>query len=133
MEKITNYFMIILIIISFSCKKNNNSNFINHKTLISNDTIKITSIDRGIITMKSLYREYLVHSWCPLVYKGTFPNWIKDNRKPIYSFNNYIFKPDISNIDYPYIIFKKENENYFYVIKNQDTLSFSIETDTSPR
>lgn len=121
------YFIITLLLLSISCKKEVNLNFIEKSSFINSDTIKKIKLNRGTLTMKSIrFREYNVHSWCSLIYKDTFPTWIKNQNKPDFSFNEYKFEPTISDIDVPYVIFKRKNENYFFIIKQKDTLKFKI-------
>ena len=73
--------------------------------------------------------DYDVYSDCQLIYKKTFPSWIKDMGKPDFSVTEYKFEPKISDIEIPYVIFKKQNDEYFYVIKNTDTLKFKIKSE----
>ena len=49
--------------------------------------------------------------------------YIKDN------FEEYKFEPHITDIAIPYVLFKRKNENYFFVIKEKDTLKFKLEID----
>lgn len=121
------YFIITLLLLSISCKKEDNLNFIEKSSFINSDTIKKLKLNRGTLTMKSIrFREYNVYSWCSLIYKDTFPTWIKDQNKPDFSFHEYKFEPTISDIDVPYVIFKRKNENYFFIIKQKDTLKFKM-------
>lgn len=130
MRNSVRYFIITLLLLSISCKKEDNSNFIEKRTFINFDTIKKIKLNRGTLNMKSVkFREYDVYSWCSLIYKDTFPTWIKEQNKPDFSFNEYKFEPTISDIDVPYVIFKRKNENYFFIIKQKDTLQFKIEGD----
>lgn len=130
MKNSVKYFIITLVLLSISCKKEDNSNFIEKNTFINFDTIKELKLNRGTLTMKSIsFREYDFYSWCSLIYKDTFPTWIEDQNKPDFSFNEYKFEPVISDIDVPYVIFKRKNENYFFIIKQKDTLKFKIEGD----
>ncbi len=100
------------------------------KVSIAYDTITKINVNRGILTMKSFrFREYNVHSWCELIYKDSFPKWIDDRHSPDFSIKKYKFVPQISDIYAPYVIFKQKDENFFYVIKNSDTLKFKIESD----
>ena len=130
MRNPTRYFIITLLLLSISCKKENNSKFIKKNTSINFDTIEKLKLNRGTLTMKSgRFKEYDTYSWCSLIYKGTFPAWIKDQNKPDFSFNEYKFEPNISDIEIPYVIFKRKNENYFFIIKQKDTLKFKIEEE----
>jgi hypothetical protein len=100
------------------------------KVSIDFDTITKINIDRGILTMKSFrFREYNVYSWSELIYTDSFPKWIDDRHSPDFSFKEYKFVPQILDIYVPYVIFKRKGENYFYLIKNSDTLKFKIESD----
>ena len=124
------YFIIPLLLFCMSCKKENNSKFINRSTSINFDTIEKVKLNRGTLTLKSTrFKEYNVYSLCPLIYKDTFPSWIKDQNKADFSFNEYKFEPIISDIEIPYVIFKRKNENYFFIIKQTDTLKFKIKGD----
>jgi len=131
MKKIIRSFAFILIIAFISCKEES-SKFITDKTIINFDSIKRVKIDRGILTMKNFnFRgDYDVYSDCLLIYNETFPSWIKDNGKPDFSVTEYKFEPKISDIEIPYVVFKKRNERYFYVIKNSDTLKFRIKSES---
>jgi hypothetical protein len=120
------YSILLLSIIVLACKKQNNEDFITKEMKIESDTIRKLELNRGILTMRS-FRNYIhMYSWCPLVYKNSFPSWIEDKHEPDFSFDKYIFEPCISDIDLPYEIYKKANENYFFIVKNQDTLKFKI-------
>ena len=126
MEKAYRYSFFILSIIVLGCKKENNENFITKEMKIESDTIRKLESNRGILTMYSFRNNIHLYSWCPLEYKNNFPSWIEDKNKPEISLNKYIFKPCISDIDLPYEIYKKANENYFFIVKNKDTLKFKI-------
>ena len=127
MEK---YLLIFFILLFTCCGKDNDFKFIDRKTVIDSDTITKIEENRGILTMKSFrFRKYNVYSWSELDYKDTFPKWIIDKHKPDISVGNYKFKPQITDIDLPYVIYKRKEENCFYLIKNSDTLKFKIESD----
>lgn len=122
MEKLVSF---ILILLCFeSCIQNNKlEGFIVLKSEIKEDTIKSISINRGILTLN---KEYYLHGNSILIYKDSFPKWIQDHGEPDFSFNKYIFKPFITDIEAPYVLYKNKNEEYFYVIKNNDTLKFEL-------
>lgn len=121
-----NSIFFFLIVIILSCKREVNKDFINKAMKIETDTIRKIELNRGILKMMSFRNTIYMHSWCSLEYKYSFPSWIEDKHKPDFSFKNYVFKPCISDIELPYEIFKNDNENYFYIIKNKDTLKFKI-------
>jgi hypothetical protein len=130
MKKIIRIFTLLLIVGFISCREES-SKFITDETIINFDSIKRVKIDRGIMTMKnfSFRGDYDVYSDCPLIYDVAFPTWIKDMGKPDFSVTEYKFEPKISDIEAPYVVFKKRNEVYFYVIKNTDTLKFKIRSE----
>ena len=122
------YFIIILHLLVVSCNNYDDSHFIKKNTFIDFDTIKQLKMNRGVLTMRSLrFKRYEVYSWCKLIYKDSFPAWIKDNDKPDFSFEEYKFEPHITDIAIPYVLFKRKNENYFFVIKEKDTLKFKLD------
>lgn len=120
MEKIIKIFFIVLLL--NSCNKKNNFNFVKYETKIDNDIIKSIELNRGVIKLDSYY----LNDNCQFIYKNTIPNWLKDLNKPDFSFVNYKFKPRISDIEIPYVIFKNENDSLFYIVKFGDTLKFKI-------
>ena len=127
MKKTIKFLIFALAVLLIGCKNDNDFKFVEKGTIINLDTIKELNINRGILTLKSFrLKEYNLYSWCPLIYNDTFPDWIKDKGKPDFSFNEYKFQPAISDVDIPYLIYKKQNEDCFYVIKNADTLKFKI-------
>lgn len=130
MKKTITNLTLVFIFMLFSCK-NENQRFITSKTVANYDSIKRVKIDRGILIMENFNftGDYVVYSYCPLIYTDTFPSWITDKRKPEFSISEYKFKPKISDIEVPYVLFKNRNEDYFYIIKNKDTLKFRIETN----
>lgn len=115
MEK---YLLIVFILLFTCCRKDNDFKFVDRKTVIEFDTITKIEENRGILTMKSFrFRKYNVYSWSELDYNGASPKWIENKN------------PTISDIEVPYVIYKRKEENYFYVVKNSDTLKFKIESD----
>jgi hypothetical protein len=126
MKKIIQFFLLILILLFMNCQKETKSSILQCNDEIKADTITEIIMNRGGICMKNLENKYCTDSWCSLVYKDTFPNWIEDHNKPDYSFTKYTFTPQISDIDVPYVIIKKRNECFFTIIKNGDTLKFEF-------
>ena len=117
MEKIKELCKFCIILFLFvSCKKEENFNFIECKNENKIDTITNTKLNRGVLTMLGKKDKYYLASWSLLIYKDSFPKWIEDNNKPDFSISNYKFKPDISNISAPYIIFKDENNCFFNIL-----------------
>jgi hypothetical protein len=121
MEKVIR--IIIVIFLLFSCNKKENFNFVKFETIIYNDTIKKIELDRGILKLNNYY----LGGSSQLIYKDTFPKWIKDFNSPEFSFSDYKFKPSISDIEPPYIIFKNQNDSILNVIKYKDSLKFKIQ------
>ena len=68
--------------------------------------------------------EYLVYEWSPLIYKESFPTWITKESKRDFSTRPY---PAISDIQLPYYIHKRGNDEFFYLIKNNDSLKFKLQ------
>lgn len=122
MEKLVSFILILLCL--ESCIHNNKlEGFIEFKSEIQTDTIKSISINRGILTLD---KKHTLFSNCILIYKDSFPKWIEDHGKPDFSFDEYVFKPRITDIDAPYVLYKFKNEKYFYIIKKNDTLKFEL-------
>ena len=128
-RKVLGYSIFLLSLIVFACQKEGNEDFITKEMKIESDTIKKLELNRGILTMRSFRNRIHLYSWCPLEYNKTFPSWIEDKHEPDFSFKKYTFEPCISDLDLPYIIYKEANENYFYIVKNKDTLKFKIVKD----
>lgn len=125
-KKALRYSILLLSMIVLACKKEKNEDFITKEMKIESDTIIKLELNRGILTMQSFRNNIHLYSWYPLEYKKTFPSWIEDKHEPDFSYGKYIFQPCISDIDLPYVIYKKANENYFFILKNKDTLKFKI-------
>jgi hypothetical protein len=125
-KKALRYSILLLSLIVLACKKEKNEDFITKEMKIESDTIRKLELNRGILTLKSFRNNIHLYSWCPLEYKNNFPSWIEDKHEPDFSLGKYIFEPCISDIDLPYEIYKKANENYFFIVKNKDTLKFKI-------
>ncbi len=118
--------IVLLFVLLLVCKKEDNQDFINKGMTIESDTIRKLELNRGVLTMRSFRNKIHLLSWCPLQYKNTFPSWIKDKSEPDFPSKKYIFKPCISDIDLPYEIYKRKDENHFFIVKNKDTLKFKI-------
>jgi hypothetical protein len=114
-----------LILLCFtSCLHNKElKGFVEIESEINTDTIKSVTINRGILTLN---KKYTLFSNCFLIYNDSFPKWIQDHGEPDFSFDEYVFKPSITDIDAPYVLYKFKNEKYFYLIKNNDTLKFEL-------
>jgi hypothetical protein len=122
MEKIIKFYLILLCF--QSCLHNKElEGFVEFEGEIKADTIKSVTINRGILTLD---KKHTLFSNCILIYNDSFPKWIKDHGKPDYSFDEYVFRPRITDIEAPYILYKHKNEDFFYVIKNGDTLKFKL-------
>ena len=120
----------LLIALSFSCQKESSYTMVDSKTVIDFDTVTKENLNRGILTLKSSkLNEYNLNSDCELIYKDTFPSWIEDYHGPDYSTKKYHFRPQISDIQLPYIIYKRKDDNYIQIIKNSDTLKFKLLND----
>jgi hypothetical protein len=112
-----------LLLVYNNCKKIEEKEFVNCNTTIINDSIYKININRGTLTLNNNYNFFGSY---PLIFNEKFPTWIKDYDSPDYSFNKYIFEPDIYDIKPPYIIYKQQDSCFFYIIKNNDTLKFKI-------
>jgi hypothetical protein len=97
--------------------------FIEIENQIKPDTINSITINRGILTLD---KKYTLLSNSFLIYQDSFPNWIKDHNNPDFKSKDYIFKPFITDIEPPYILYKYKKEKYFYIVKNNDTLRFEL-------
>lgn len=124
MEKLTfTYFLSLIFILFSSCERHKNDDFIKIQDEINSAKITKFEMNRGDITLNNNY-TLLSNSY--LIYENNFPKWIKDHNNPEFKSDDYLFKPYISDIDVPYILFKKKNEDVFYVVKYGDTLKFKL-------
>jgi hypothetical protein len=120
MEKLMK--LLILTLIIFSCDNKNNYNFIEYNSKINYDTINKIEFNRGTIKMN----RYHLLTNCQLINENNAPKWIKDLSSPDFKCSKYIFKPSILDIKTPYVLFKKQKDSIFFIIKNNDTLQFKI-------
>lgn len=122
MEKLSKY---ILIVLCFeSCIHNKKiEGFIETRHEIPAETITSMTINREILTLN---KKHSLFSNSFLIYKDSFPKWIQDKNRPDISLDEYIFKPFITDIDVPYVLYKNKGEEFFYIIKNKDTLKFEL-------
>ncbi|MCU0384270.1 MAG: hypothetical protein MUF68_09425 [Cyclobacteriaceae bacterium] len=121
MEKVIT--ILIFVFLISSCKTDNKQIEINKETELYGIEIYSESVNRGIVSFND---TYYLFSNSALVFNDTFPSWIKDRDKADFSFKKYKFEPTITDIDVPFRLLKYKNEDFFYVIKNSDTLKFRI-------
>ncbi len=117
---------ILFILLFFSRKNESEDKFIDCKDVLVSETIRKVKVERGILSVSNFRVGYSLSSWCPLVYKDTFPSWIEGRYASDFSIKGDKFEPTIMYIEVPYVLYKKANDCYFYLVKNRDTLKFKI-------
>lgn len=107
-----------------SCKNNDNLNYI-EINLNSEEIIDVQKFrnNRG---SSILNEEFIIFSYCPLDFEDNYPEWIKRRDEPIFSLKNSKNIPTLYDIRVPYRLIKHKNEDFFYVIKNNDSLKFQM-------
>lgn len=105
--------LIALLLLLITHKNDDRLNFIVSEMVIENEHVRRVESNRGILTLKNFAGDYHVRSLCPMV----------NSSSHFYIYNK---KADISNVEAPYVIFKSKNENFFYIVKDADTLKFQI-------
>lgn len=117
------YLFILIVLVSCNDLRYKRSKLVLTETAIKQDTIKERFMSRGSVVYNGYYSittiSYLVND------KKTIPNWLKNKNwvKKRYENNELIY---INDIDLPFVLFKESGDEYFYVIKNNDTLKFKL-------
>lgn len=118
--------ILFLLFVFTSCNKTDQSHFITCKKAVPAQTVYKSYSDHDILTLRGDKEEYYTYASSELVYKDSFPSWIDDRHAPDFSSKEYKFEPILSDIFVPYVLFKKENDCHFYVVKYGDTLKFKV-------
>ncbi|QTE23342.1 hypothetical protein [Polaribacter cellanae] len=113
---------IALIFMFLQCKKEEKGISITYEMYLNID-VKHSLNKRGIVYLND---KYSLSSGCKLIYKDSFPKWIKEHGNPIYLSKSAKFYPAIRHISAPYHLLKKSNSLLFKIIKNNDTLKFKL-------
>lgn len=129
MEKLLNIFILLLVYNTLiSCEKlvpTYKGTLIKYETELSLNVKK--SFNRGDLYLND---RYTINGQVPLISYDSIPNWIKNPRKNAVSFKKrdttLAFNPTLYDIPVPYFLSKKKDDSTFLVIKNEDTLQFSI-------
>lgn len=111
---------IFVVMIFFSCIEDKNLHSINFEDDLTIE-VKSSINNRGTLILN---KHYMISSSCPLIFEDKFPDWIVQRLKPINGSNK--FEPKIYDILPPYTLFKEKQTNYFYVLKNGDSLKFKM-------
>ena len=68
-----------------------------------------------------------------LIFESHNPKWLFDKTKNKELFNDeYIYSPDVSEIEAPYKLIKLKQSNVFQIIKEMDTLYFDFNNFDKP-
>lgn len=121
MEKIV--VVLVFVLLVASCKTEDKQIEIVNNTVLNGIDVYSVNVNRGVVSFND---RYYLFSNSELIFDDTFPSWIKDRNKPDFSFGKYEFEPTITDIDVPFRLLKYGYEDFFYVIKNGDTLKFKI-------
>lgn len=109
--------MLLVMLISCNDLSYKRSKLVLTETTIKQDTIRKKNRERGNVVCNDRYRitsiSYFVNE------QKSIPDWLKNqykNNQPIH----------FCEIDLPFVLFKESGDEYFYVIKNNDTLKFKL-------
>ncbi|MEA1786479.1 hypothetical protein U1E44_10285 [Arenibacter sp. GZD96] len=123
MEKLK-VLMLIFVSLASGCERK-----VRYTTIDKNSDLKIEvkheTMNRGVMILNKKY--YLIGS-CPLMNKDK-PIWLKERYPPLWRPKTKEYTPRISDVQVPYTLYKLENEPFFYVLKNKDTLQFLLKTE----
>lgn len=78
------------------------------------DSVYKTYINRGVLKINN---SYYINSNSFLIKNNKIPQWLLEEGKEVYF---------IDDVIPPYFLFKKRGNDYFFIIKNNDTLKFKL-------
>ena len=129
MKKKLSLFAIIIITTLFdNCTFNKQKKFnlyrLNFTDSLSINVVKTSILSKGLVINDSV----VLYKTSRLIFENYNPKWLFEKTKNKVLFNeDYIYAPDISEVDVPYRLIKYKKSNIFQIIKNRDTLDFDFE------
>ncbi|RAR48148.1 hypothetical protein [Flavobacterium lacus] len=98
--------------------------YLNFKDSLTINVEKISNHSKALVLNDSL----VLYNFSELIYESHQPKWLFNNTKKVKILDDYVYCPEISEIEPPYKLSKSEKTNVFQVVKNKDTLLFYFET-----
>ncbi len=90
----------------------------------------VINVTKSSIHSKALLLNdsVVLYNTSRLIYESHNPKWLFDKTENKELFNDqYMYSPDISDIEVPYKLIKLKKSNIFQVFKDKDTLNFDFE------
>ena len=121
-------FLFTIIALFSNCILKNQKPFnlykLNFKDSLVIDVVKTSIHNKALIINDSV----VLYKTSRLIFESYNPRWLFEKTKNKKLLNEeYIYAPDISEVDVPYKLIKCKKSNIFQIIKNQDTLNFDFE------
>jgi hypothetical protein len=129
MKKLFLFFTIIIVLVSLThCDLNNQKprSFykLNFKESLKVNVVKTSIHNKGLLLNDSV----VLYKTSRLIFESYSPKWLFEKTKnKEMSHKYYIYSPDISDVDVPYVLIKHRNSNIFQIVKDRDTLFFDFE------
>lgn len=116
--------IVVAIFIFQSCNNKYSKSFkIEEKDSLSINVTKF-DMDHGVIRLN---RKHLLFSASHLVDNKSYPNWLKPKHKPLFVLpGGKKYTPSIGDVVPPYKLYKYKGDDFFYVVKYNDTLKFKL-------
>jgi len=98
------------------------------------DSLTINVVKSSIHSKALLLNDSVVlYKTSKLIFESHNPKWLFDKTKNKELFNDeYIYSPDVSEIEAPYKLIKLKQSNVFQIIKEMDTLYFDFNNFDKP-
>lgn len=133
MKKQLLIFNVLIIFFFVRCNKNENLNnnfyYLNFKDSLIINVSKTSIHSKALLLNDSV----VLYKTSKLIFESHNPKWLFDKTKNKELFNDeYIYSPDVSEIEAPYKLIKLKQSNVFQIIKEMDTLYFDFNNFDKP-
>lgn len=121
-------FLTLIALLFFNCNRKksikNSYYYLNFKDCLTIKVIKKSIDGKGMFLNDSV----VLYKTSKLIYENQNPKWLFEKTKnKEFLENEYIYSPEVSEIEAPYKLIKQKNSNIFQIIKNSDTIYFDFE------
>jgi hypothetical protein len=126
MKKYRRLLTLLYLSLFINCTSGSNENvhYIAFKDSLNISVTKTSIHGKALLLNDSL----VLYKTSKLEFESHNPKWLFNKTKnKVLIDNEYVFSPDISEVEAPYQFNKKEDSNIFQIIKQNDTLYFDFE------